>query len=111
MLAIGVQLVGAGRLDGVYLAVLPLAAVACFEVIAPLSQAFALQDANEAAARRLFELTDAAPAVVEAPARSATPIDPPASPPRPPTRPARPPSRSATCASATRRTSRGCSTG
>ena len=85
MLAIGVQLVGAGRLDGVYLAVLPLAAVACFEVIAPLSQAFALQDANEAAARRLFELTDAPPAVVE-PAIP-TPIDH-RSPPRPtPTRP------------------------
>ena len=36
ILAIGVELVGAGRLDGVYLAVLPLVAVACFEVIAPL---------------------------------------------------------------------------
>ena len=34
-------------------------------MIAPLAQAFALQDANEAAARRLFELTDAAPAVAE----------------------------------------------
>ncbi len=76
VLAIGVQLVGAGRLDGVYLAVLPLAAIACFEVIAPLSQAFALQDANEAAARRLFELTDAAPAVVEVPARATTPGEP-----------------------------------
>ena len=42
ILAIGVQLVGAGRLDGVYLALLPLAAVASFEVIAPLAQAFAL---------------------------------------------------------------------
>ena len=66
VLAIGIELVGAGRLDGVYLALLPLAAVASFEVIAPLAQAFALQDANEAAARRLFELTDAAPAVADA---------------------------------------------
>ena len=32
VLAIGVALVGDGRLDGVYLAALPLAAVACFEV-------------------------------------------------------------------------------
>ena len=91
VLAIGVQLVGAGRLDGVYLAVLPLAAVACFEVIAPLSQAFALQDANEAAARRLFELTDAAPAVVEAPASSATPIEPAGQPAHDATDPTRPP--------------------
>jgi thiol reductant ABC exporter CydC subunit len=65
VLAIGIALVGSGRLDGVFLALLPLTAVACFEVIAPLSQAFALQDANEAAARRLFELTDATPAIVE----------------------------------------------
>ena len=36
VLAIGVRLVGAGRLDGVYLALLPLAAVASFEVIPPL---------------------------------------------------------------------------
>ena len=49
-----------GRLDGVYLALLPLVALASFEVIAPLAQAFALLDANEAAARRLFELIDAA---------------------------------------------------
>ena len=72
VLAIGIGLVGAGRLDGVYLALLPLAAVACFEVIAPLSQAFALQDANGAAARRLFELTDAEPAVAEHPVGSRT---------------------------------------
>ena len=91
VLAIGVQLVGAGRLDGVYLAVLPLAAVACFEVIAPLSQAFALQDANEAAARRLFELTDAAPAVVEVPASSATPAEPAGQPANDPTDPTPPP--------------------
>jgi len=65
VLAIGVQLVGAGRLDGVYLALLPLVALASFEVIGPLAQALQLQDANEAAARRLFELTDAAPGVAE----------------------------------------------
>ena len=63
LLALGVGLESAGRLDGVVLAVLPLAAVASFEVAGPLAQAVALQDANEAAARRLFELTDAAPTV------------------------------------------------
>ena len=63
VLAIGVALVTAGRLDGVYLAVLPLVAVASFEIVAPLSAAIQLQDANEAAARRLFELIDATPEV------------------------------------------------
>ncbi len=74
ILAIGVELVGAGRLDGVYLALLPLVALASFEVIAPLSQAFALLDANEAAAKRLFELTDAAPAVTDAPGLDPMPV-------------------------------------
>ena len=67
VLAIGVQLVGAGRLEGVYLALVPLVALASFEVIGPLAQAFQLQDANEAAARRLFDLTDASPEVVDPP--------------------------------------------
>ena len=67
VLAVGAGLVAAGRLDGVYLAILPLVAVASFEVIPPLTAAFGLQPANEAAARRLFELTDAAPAVADPP--------------------------------------------
>ncbi len=58
ILAVGAQLVATDRLDGVYLALLPLAAVACFEVIGPLSQAFALQEVDSAAASRLFELTE-----------------------------------------------------
>lgn len=65
VLGLGVGLVSEGRLDAVVLAVLPLAAVASFEVIGPLAQAVALQDANEAAGERLFELTDAAPAVTD----------------------------------------------
>ena len=48
---------------------LPLVAIASFEVIAPLAQSHSgCWDANKAAAERLFELTDAQPAVVEAPA-------------------------------------------
>ena len=43
VLAIGTGLVAAGRLDGVYLAILPLVAVASFEVIPPLTAAFGLQ--------------------------------------------------------------------
>lgn len=68
LLAIGVELVAAGRMEGVYLAALPLVAVASFEVIGPLAQAFGLWDTNKAAAERLFELTDAQPAVVDRPA-------------------------------------------
>jgi ATP-binding cassette, subfamily C, bacterial CydC len=67
VLAVGVDLVSAGRLDAVYLALLPLAAVASFEVIGPLAQAVQLIDTNEAAARRLFELIDATPDVVDRP--------------------------------------------
>jgi thiol reductant ABC exporter CydC subunit len=58
VLGIGAILVSAGRIDGVLLAVLPLTALAAFEVIGPLAQAVTLEDANEAAARRLFELTE-----------------------------------------------------
>jgi thiol reductant ABC exporter CydC subunit len=78
VLAIGVQLVGLVRLDGVYLALLPLVAVASFEVIGPLAQAVGLWDANEAAARRLFDLTDTPPAIVEPPASAPEllPVDP-----------------------------------
>ncbi len=65
VLAIGIGLVTSGHLDGVYLALLPLVAVASFEVVPPLAAAFGFQATNDAAARRLFELTDVAPAVVD----------------------------------------------
>ena len=67
VLAVGIGLVGSGRLDAVYLAVLPLVAVASFEVVAPLSAAFGFGATSEAAASRLFELTDAAPEVLDPP--------------------------------------------
>ena len=63
VLAIGIGLVEAGRLDPVFLAALPLVALASFEVIGPLAQAFGSWDTNKAAAERLFELTDAPPEV------------------------------------------------
>jgi thiol reductant ABC exporter CydC subunit len=72
VITLGIALVGDGRLDSVYLAALPLAAIACFEVIGPLGGAFALLGANEAAATRLFELTDAPPAVRDAPSAGDT---------------------------------------
>ena len=67
VLAIGVDLVGSGRLDPVFLAAIPLVALASFEVIAPLAQAFGSWETNKAAAQRLFELTDAQPEVADRP--------------------------------------------
>jgi ATP-binding cassette subfamily C protein CydC len=65
VLAIGIGLVGTGRLDPVFLAAIPLVALASFEVIGPLAQAFGSWDTNKAAAERLFELTDAQPEVAD----------------------------------------------
>ena len=102
VLAIGVGLVGTGRLDPVFLAAIPLVALASFEVIGPLAQAFGSWETNKAAAQRLFELTDAQPEVADRPpaTRAVTASVPPA--PRA--------SRSAASASATARTSRTSST-
>ncbi len=72
VLAIGIGLVGSGHLDGVYLALLPLVAVASFEVVPPLAAAVGFGATNDAAARRLFELTDAAPEVVDSPRSEVT---------------------------------------
>lgn len=73
VLAIAIPLVTGARLDGVFLALVPLAAMACFEAVAPLSLSVQLLDGTEKAAARLFELVDATPAVCDPPA----PADPP----------------------------------
>jgi len=67
-LLIAIPLVREGRLDGVLLAVLALATMTSFEGVAALPQASQHLDANLAAARRLFELVDATPAVQDPPA-------------------------------------------
>ena len=64
-LAVAVPLVADGRLDGVLLAVAPLAVIASFEAIAPLSGSVEHLDRSRAAARRLVELVDRAPTVVD----------------------------------------------
>ncbi len=74
-LAVAVPLVGAGRLDGVQLAVLVLAVIASFEAVQPLPEAAHSLDASLEAARRLFELTDAVPAVRDPPAPASVPAD------------------------------------
>ncbi|MCU1370690.1 MAG: Cysteine export CydDC family transporter permease subunit/ATP-binding protein CydC, partial [Ilumatobacteraceae bacterium] len=64
-LAIGVGLVADGRLDGVLLAVVPLATIATFEAVAPLAVAFEHLDRSRAASDRLFALVDQPPTVTD----------------------------------------------
>jgi ATP-binding cassette, subfamily C, bacterial CydC len=72
VVALAIPLVTAGRLDGVYLAVVALVVIAAFEALLPLPGAFQALEANEEAARRLFEIVDAEPEVAD-PAQPAAP--------------------------------------
>lgn len=64
MLVKAIGLVAEGRLDPLFLAVLTLATLAGFEAVLPLPSTWGQLPGNLAAARRLFELTEASPAVV-----------------------------------------------
>jgi len=75
LLVVLVPLVRNGQLDGVSLAVLLLATLASFEAVAPLPAAFQQLENNVAAARRLFEIIDAAPAVQDPVTASPRPRD------------------------------------
>jgi thiol reductant ABC exporter CydC subunit len=83
VLFIAIPLVTAGRIDGVFLALLPLVAIAAFEAVQPLSHAWQMLESSEAAARRIFELTDAKPAVPDVPTGTSLPIRQPTSLPQP----------------------------
>ena len=72
-MALAIPFVADGRIDGVYLALLPLAAIASFEAVQPLAQSAQLLDANETAARRLFELIDATPETTDPPTPAPAP--------------------------------------
>ncbi|MBX0326244.1 thiol reductant ABC exporter subunit CydC, partial [Oscillochloris sp. ZM17-4] len=74
-LLLGVPLVRAGQLDGVYLALLALTAVASFEAVAPLSTALQSLELSLAAARRLFAIADTLPQVTSEPTCSPVPLD------------------------------------
>ncbi len=63
---IAVPMVGGGEIDGVYLALVPLVAIAAFEAVQPLSIAMEQLDGARAAAGRLDELL-ATPPTVTAP--------------------------------------------
>jgi len=75
VLVLGILLVSAGKMDGVYLAVVVLAALASFEAVQGLPQASQFLESNLQAVRRLFEIADAAPAVVDPPAPLPPPRD------------------------------------
>jgi thiol reductant ABC exporter CydC subunit len=65
VLAVAVSAHAAGRLDSVLIALLALLALASFEAVQPLSQAARELGATLVAGRRLLELTDREPAVVD----------------------------------------------
>jgi len=65
LLGIAVPLVTDGRLDGVFLALVPLAAIASFEAAQAMTPALQKLDETRTAADRLFELIDASPEVVD----------------------------------------------
>lgn len=67
ILIIAIPLVTGGQLEGVYLALLPLAAAAAFEAVGPLALAYEHLGAGNAAASRLFELIDAQPEISDPP--------------------------------------------
>ncbi len=65
--ALAVLTVAVPRVDPIDLAALALGTTAAFEALMPLAQAAAQLGANVAAAERLFEVIDAAPAVTDPP--------------------------------------------
>ena len=74
ILALAIPMVTAGDLEGVFLAALPLAAIAAFEAVQPLSRSLQLYDSTKASARRVFELVDEQAPVID-PAEPALPPD------------------------------------
>jgi thiol reductant ABC exporter CydC subunit len=64
---LAIPLVRTGAVEGVNLAVMALIALASFEAVAPLPLAAQFLESNLQAARRLFEIADASPAVIDPP--------------------------------------------
>ncbi|MDN4593775.1 thiol reductant ABC exporter subunit CydC [Polycladomyces subterraneus] len=65
VLWLGIEHLQTGRMDGVYLAMLVLTALAVFEVVMPLPTAFKHLGECIEAGRRMFRLTDQTPPVTE----------------------------------------------
>jgi len=58
VLILAIPMVTGGQIEGVFLALLPLTAIASFEAVQPLSLALQHLEVDRAAGRRLFELID-----------------------------------------------------
>ncbi len=65
ILFFAIPLVTSGKIEGVFLGLLPLTAIAAFEAVQPLGAALQQLEASQGAAKRLFEIIDAPPAVTE----------------------------------------------
>jgi len=74
VLWLGIPLVQAGTLPSPQLAMLALFALAAFEAVAPLPLAFQHLESTLTAARRLFAVVDAEPAVSDPPGPSPRPV-------------------------------------
>ncbi|MCL5781404.1 MAG: thiol reductant ABC exporter subunit CydC [Firmicutes bacterium] len=70
VLVLAIPMVESGEMKGIYLAMLALAVLSSFEAVAPLPLIFPHLEESLAAAKRLFDITDAEPAV-QSPAVSA----------------------------------------
>ena len=73
VLVVSIPLVRTASLDGVMLGVVVLAAISSFEAILPLPVALQYLDNSLAAGRRILELVDSRPLVVDPPAPSPVP--------------------------------------
>jgi ATP-binding cassette subfamily C protein CydC len=67
VLAVAIPLVTGGQVEAVYLALLPMVAIAAFEGVQPLTTSVQQLDTSRAAGARLFELVDAPLPVVDPP--------------------------------------------
>ncbi len=75
LLLVAIPLINAERIDGVYLALLVLAAIASFEAVIPLPSTFQYLESQLTAAQRLYEIVDAQPSVKDPGETSSEPID------------------------------------
>ncbi len=75
VLWLAIPLITDGQIEGVFLALLPLTAIASFEAIQPLSLSLQYLESSKAAGRRLFELIDAPAPVTEPKSPSPQPAD------------------------------------
>jgi ABC-type transport system involved in cytochrome bd biosynthesis fused ATPase/permease subunit len=75
VLVITIPLVNAGKIEGIFLAVLVLASLTSFEAVASLSLAAQYLGNNLQAAHRLFSIVDAKPPVTDPPSTLSLPQD------------------------------------